>query len=61
MKDFALSCLKCIIGLLRYSVGTIIASLGCLMMLGGTIAEHWPAALLGIPILLIGPWVQYGT
>lgn len=60
IKDFLLFCLKCIIGLLRYSAGTIIEGVGCIMMLGGFIAENWLMAILGVVILLIGTWIQYG-
>lgn len=61
MKDFLLFCVECVVGFLRYIVGTIIAGIGFVMVLGGFTVEHWPVTVLGVPILLIGVWTQYRT
>lgn len=59
MKDFLLFCIKGVIGLLSYFIGTIIAGIGFIMVFGGFTWETWPVTLIGVPIFLIGAWLQF--
>lgn len=62
IKDFLLFCVECVIGFLRYFVGTIIGGLGFIMALSIFFTpEYWPMAVLGALLLLLGVWMQYKT
>lgn len=61
IKDFLLFCLKCVADFLLNIAGTIIAGLGFVMVIGGFTIETWPVTVLGVPLLLLGLWMQYRT
>ncbi len=55
-----------ITGLLKYLliavagfIGILVGIVGFVCMVGGAAAGHWGLALLGVPILALGAWLQY--
>lgn len=61
IKDFLLFCLRFLADALLNIGGTIIGGLGFVLVIGGFTIETWPVTILGVPILLLGLWMQNRT
>ena len=59
MNDFVLICVKSVASFILYYIGIIVAGLGLLLVLASAADGFWWMALLGVPLLLAGVWIQY--
>ena len=59
MKDFLRIAISCVASFVLYYLGVIIAGIGLILVLVGEAEGYRWLTLPGIPLLLLGAWIQY--
>ena len=59
MRKFLLFCVECITSFILYYMGIALAGLGFILILLSSSDGFWWVALIGVPLVLAGGWIQF--